>query len=357
MNDEDFQDRFAVEAEHRAQWSESGWVPTDFFYEATGMEDVSSGAGSKGLAWHYAPPTALLGILQNNVVWAGSAALMNDYKELRIGATALRSHITSQEGMLGSHVVSQFLDAVSGNDNARAHQRFILSGSSDGDNLTLFRNYGGQMVSYAVGFDTSIRLVPLQQRTSPPGASGNVAVPGTAIEIDERGFSRLAFSPVQIHTATRSWRSVVYDRDQTSKLVERAFNLLHYDYVQLLAAPDHVRPHLTLGNYDIRLEALDFIKSTSFQDERELRIMIPIARPSWMFVRFRPGSLGVLPYIELTSPDSPNGYAKKATKLPIRHIRISPTPYPEEAQASLTQLLADHGYEDVEVSVSDIPFR
>ncbi|MBT2513105.1 hypothetical protein [Arthrobacter sp. ISL-30] len=52
-----------------------------------------------------------------------------------------------------------------------------------------------------------------------------------------------------------------------------------------------------------------------------------------------------------------NRFATEPGRLPIREVRIGPTPYSSEATASLKQLLDFHGLHDVKVSCSEIPFR
>lgn len=44
------------------------------------------------LVWHYTSPDGLSGILEHNVLWATSAAFMNDVHELSSGARALYKH-------------------------------------------------------------------------------------------------------------------------------------------------------------------------------------------------------------------------------------------------------------------------
>lgn len=108
-------------------------------------------------------------------------------------------------------------------------------------------------------------------------------------------------------------------------------------------------------------ESLDLIKNTGFRDEREERIIL-WPNPDWKFVFHRPGPFGLVPYVKLTSLIEDNHaehgrYATSPGRLPIRAIRIGPTPYSDEAVASLKQLLNFHGLHDVRVDYSEIPFR
>ena len=109
-------------------------------------------------------------------------------------------------------------------------------------------------------------------------------------------------------------------------------------------------------------DSLDLVKDAGFQDEREERIII-WPNPDWKFAFHRPAPFGLVPYVKLTSLDGHNGdpygerFAIEPGRLPIREIRIGPSPHSAVAASSLKQLLGLHGFHEVEVTLSKVPFR
>ncbi|WP_369746492.1 hypothetical protein [Paenarthrobacter sp. AMU7] len=312
------------------------------------------------LVWHYTDGGALMNILENNELWAGSAAFMNDMNELLSGSIQLRNHFEDQRRDL-SEEVTQMLEEYIPEVKARSRDSFVLSASSDPDSLTMWRYYGRHQVSFAVGLDRSESLVPLarleeDEHPNPPAGYGD-----DAIEYDEEGIPFRTYDPDDVFIEGGEWKSVVYDLKEQSEIITTVFEKLRDGVEKRLAPAEKGKLRVWLFPFFMN-EDLDLIKNDGFRDELEERIIV-WPNPAWKFVFHRTGPYGLVPYVKLTSlrgenidPDEKR-FATKAGRLPIREIRIGPTPYRVQATASLKQLLEFYGLHDIKVTCSEIPFR
>ena len=319
------------------------------------------------LVWHYTDGAALMNILAKNELWAGSAAFMNDMNELLSGSIQLRRHFEDQLPTLPKDVadgLEQYIPEV----RTRSRNSFVLSASSDGDSLTMWRYYGRDQVSFAVGLDRNESLVPLArlEEDSHPNPSRSyyddmydMDVDGKVLEHPD-GSPVVIFDPDSLVVEGGEWKPVIYEQAHQSKLITEIFETLREGIEKRISSPG-VRHNIWIYPYFMN-ETLDLIKNEGFRDEREERIIV-WPNPEWKFVFHRPGPYGLVPFVKLTALGGDNidphesRFATRAGKLPIREIRIGPTPYSAEATASLKQLLDFHGLHDVRVTHSEIPFR
>lgn len=316
------------------------------------------------LVWHYTDGTALKNIIENNELWASSAAFMNDMNELLSGNIELRKHFTEQQGDLESHI-ADVLEKHIPEEGSRTKDTFVLSGSTDPDSLTLWRNYGRHQVSFAVGLDKAVPLVPMIPEEPKDGVEVEAHpnppddyYDGMYDEMED-GTRALLFDPDGLLVEGGSWKPVIYDPEAQKETITKIFDGLRD------SAEAQARGKSQLGlmfrSYAMH-DPLHLIKNSGFLDEREERIVMWLA-PDWKFVCHRAGPYGIMPYIKLTAiaadnhPDREIRYATRPGKLPIREIRVGPSPYSLAAVESLEQLLGFHGLHDVKVSYSEIPFR
>lgn len=305
--------------------------------------------------WHYTDGMGLKGILENRVLWAGSAAYMNDFKELITGNDVLNKIYGElrQQSSEGHRELRRLVD----NFTPPREDNFILSASEEPNSLTMWRYYGRDQVGFAVGLDRNITLgVRAQKKVSkhPNPAANYYAGAG-----DEVG--TLEENPDEDGQVVEHWRGMIYNERRQEDIIRRAL-------VRLRSALDESR-----GNnisFDVALKKLSLlselnrVKHKGFMDEREVRILAQVS-PPWKYVIHRPGRFGMIPYVELGLPTGGSrggnrvfeGEQQKMEPLPIRQINIGPTPYREEAKYGLQQLLSFLGYHDVKVAVSTIPYR
>lgn len=126
---------------------------------AGGVTTQTSLEISNGLAWHYTSAAGLLGIIEGHSLRATSAAFMNDANEMKTGVLALRLAFERMKHTL-SDEDRKMAEASSLLRESSVIDSFLVSASSKSDLLTIWRNYGGGQVAYAIGFDRSIKLAP-----------------------------------------------------------------------------------------------------------------------------------------------------------------------------------------------------
>lgn len=325
-------------------------------------EPVGSACGHENLVWHYTGPDGLNGILEHHVLWATSGAFMNDLHELRTGSRRLHKYIEKLRRSLQPEV-ARAMEAAIREHMVDAHSAYIVSASRDRDSLTLWRNYGKHSISYSIGLDPEVPLIPLQASS----ADEHPAPPlgwGREYEYDN-GHRFVASDPDHpvadcLLDKERQWLPVAYRGDEVRRIIESSYE----DFLELSARPKDGRPSFYLS----WLSRLLLVKAKGFRDEREMRITYSLIAPDWKFLFYRSTPWGITPYIKLTSaPEghdlslafggSGDDFAQVTAKLPIKHIRIGPTPYRKAAKRALRQLLERHGYSDVEISASKIPYR
>jgi hypothetical protein len=114
-------------------------------------------AGEGDLVWHYSDGAGLRNMLENRVLWASSAAFMNDFKKLISGDDILNKLYAQIKEQVSEHHREELQQAVTSFSSPR-EEKFILCGSDAPDSLTLWRYYGRDQVSFAVGLDRNVSL-------------------------------------------------------------------------------------------------------------------------------------------------------------------------------------------------------
>jgi len=313
--------------------------------------------GNGSLVWHYTDGLGLNGILKNNVLWASSAAYLNDFKELVSGSDRLKEVWELDEY---ADVREELEKSLEGFKTPR-EEHFILSACENGDSLTMWRYYGKDEVSFAVGLD---RDVPLEVRAQSEGDSHPFPPPGY-VDGPRDPNGQLEFDPDQDGQSIEGWDPMVYERDEQEDIVAQALSKLR-DALEVAKQDRSTFSFPFLMEQLSLLGQLNRIKDNAFRDEQELRTLAEVS-PAWKYVLHRPGRYGLIPYVELGLPKGgtkgrkrnfpDNGGPQEMERLPIRQINIGPTPYPQEARFGLLQFLGFLGYHDVKVEVSSIPYR
>ncbi|MFZ3416352.1 MULTISPECIES: DUF2971 domain-containing protein [Arthrobacter] len=318
-------------------------------------KDLMSGAGN--LVWHYCDGAALKNALNSRVLWASSAAYMNDSKELMSGNEVLADRLREVQTEFPELQAQALLDTV-GTYSSSRESKFILSASNDPDSLTLWRYYGREQVSFAIGLDRDVDLhvQPQNLRDAhpfpPSGYYDGPRNPDGTLELD----------PDRESENADPWVDVIYDPSDQEAFIKEKLDRI----IDELQTPNGGQQKFRFRRFFAHMalqSALSTIKDSGFRDEKEARIIAEVT-PSWKYVLHRPGRFGMIPYVELAA-STPPPRSKAETdegdglpaRLPIRQINIGPTPYPEEAKFGLEQLLSFLGYHDVKVAVSEIPYR
>lgn len=105
-----------------------------------------------------------------------------------------------------------------------------------------------------------------------------------------------------------------------------------------------------------RLKRQACFKTEAFEEEREWRV-VQFIHPSVNNpkVHFRASQGGIVPYLELFGPESPQTQPQPV--LPIEEVIFGPTLDSTVAEEVLTLLFAKRGYASVKVTKSSVPFR
>jgi hypothetical protein len=316
-------------------------------------EEGVQDAGGDGLVWHYTNAAGLLSIVNNHVLWATASGYLNDRAEVNLGYHLLEAELDSRAGS-GDAFARRVLDGARASERSQAGPSpssfFILSAAEEGDLLSMWRCYGGERESYALGLDPT---APLRILCDPKAA---------ALESD--GTTHLA--------RQRPWSPVRYDADEQRALAEAVFDGMEGELAALgerVEREGEVTPRAVLETLGETLDdieqALALIKHPGFRGEQEVRhstvLLHPSALSGWGgVVRYRPSPYGMAPHLWLTgddpeATDSPP-FTSTAARLPVRAVAISPSPNGVAAEGSLRAMLVAHGY-DVDVRRSPIPFR
>src|SRR3954453_7192738 len=350
------------------------------------LESVAAGATARGEAvktdpgvvWHYTDGPGLLSIVRHHVLWATSAAFLNDKDEVALGGQRMAERIQQLAESSDSVLYARLAEAIR-NGSARGvgpspSRFFILSASQSWDSLAMWRLYGGAQESYAIGLDASRPLSVL----APP----DPADPAESSLEEQRG---------GIYIKRQPWEPVRYTASAQRELVDAVFDDLPEQVQAVWSAVEgkvdrgslrsllQMVYSLPTGIQPILLELLDdleqallLIKHEGFVDERETRASVVLwgeyddsatARFTARLVRHRSTPYGITPYLELTG--GPDGrlagthdvLTETRGPLPRRAVAISPSRNGPVAALSLEQMLRAHGYEGVPVVPSAIPFR
>ncbi len=125
---------------------------------------LSSESWSNGIVWHYTDAAGLTGIIRENVLRASSTAFMNDHQELRTGTDLLQGLLSHHGPNLDSRVVEDVQKMVCSATIQDRYKTFVVCACKDANNLTMWRNYTGPDVGFAVGLSPNKALSVRRQR-------------------------------------------------------------------------------------------------------------------------------------------------------------------------------------------------
>jgi hypothetical protein len=269
--------------------------------------------------YHYTSTAALLGILRENSLWLSDFTYLNDSTELRHGARiadGVISTLLDEPGGPAPAFLASWLNGL----RAEVRPRICMTSFSlDGDNLSQWRSYG----EISIGFGRPFYWGYL---------------PETRLD------------------------RVIYDTP-TQRNIIRLF--AHHCVAAFMHDAQHHQHHLAesleaYASLDRLYRRLIFYKNPAFVDEREVRLVY-VEDPG-LFQRlgqatapkhFRTKGNLVIPYVRTTDLNR----GKDKIPLPIEKIIIGPQPNGNLLQSGVRELLNSYGYNSVDVSRSEIPYR
>lgn len=303
-----------------------------------------------GLVWHYTSAEGLMGIVSRHCIWATSARFLNDRNELRTNLLALQETYERVKASFSTDECRVLVQAF--DERKDVGDAFVASASEMSDLLTLWRFYASKGTSpFSIGFDSSVELGAYEQDASEKHPSPPPGYYEDAMDVDDNNQPFSLYNPNQAWSLTSDWERVSY--------VPRNGNDSHAAYLRMEAARRLDPKGGRRVWLNMPLGAIGLEKDEAFEDEREVRL-ISTVQPDWRFVKYRSGDFGITPYVELRAGVGEEGFVPHNTHtiLPIRKIMIGPSnENRENSKRALRGLLDANGYGEVEIAVSEIPFR
>ena len=275
--------------------------------------------------WHYTTPDGLIGILERGEIWSTQVACLNDSLEQRYFAGLTHEAVKSSREKntdTNLEVLLGLADKVMSGADFTTHGRFVTCFSEKEDDLGQWRGYGGGECGFAIGlrtgeltpvaFNRQGLLVPLNYK---------IDVHRAVAEDVVRGASRFFLEGIQRHPpSTEEWAT--------------QFLTVFSEQVDLVGAS---------------------IKHHAFQHEAEWRLV----------TQFFPGDVCSLIFRQkrtLLARHLPINFATVIGadgkhRLPITRIYVGPGPAQRVSQVGVGDLLKKHGYENVTIELSKVPYR
>jgi hypothetical protein len=283
---------------------------------------------------HYTDAFGVSGIISSNSLWATATQFSNDLSEIEYAVSiAMRviqetwksmTGISPWERVLVEHLVHLFRTPLHS-----FGQPFIVSFCEVGDLLSQWRGYG-----QASGF--SLAFKSLMQ--------------GDELKLQCRHGFRTGIKPID-YEPNRQRARLRFLLRRLIKLV----NGFSFKVTSTEGASAHVELSLILV-----LSMTDWactVKHQSFSEEREWRIVTypmgatlsGVHPKSYEGVSVRPTARLLLPYMTL-EPVS-------GERLPLLEVCCGPSQFQEQSSRAMHILLRNHGYDNVRVTLSNVPLR
>lgn len=317
---------------------------------------LSSKNWPEGTVWHYTNAAGLAGIIRENVLWASSTAFMNDHHEMRTGAELLRCLLDRHKGYLQSDVLADVQSMVRHATGQDRYRTFVACGCKDPNNLTMWRNYTGPEVGFAVGLDATQALSMRRQKAMTDEMVDKLGIP----DVDDDESRQYVIAEARRDLGSFTWREAVYDPENQIQIAWG--RLLELESAAVARSNGQQAERYELDVMSDIYDELQTFKHPGFEDEQEMRVVCWAGlHTDLVYVKHRPSPYGIVPYVELCLPvdsnSNPSEGPEPVQELPIVGISVGPTPYPEEAASGARELLRAAGRHSIAVIPSKVPFR
>jgi hypothetical protein len=281
------------------------------------------------LVYHYTRATGLKGIVKHRNLWASHLRYLNDSQEHLVvyqKAVQYLDRITVVRNLANSHrtltgAIRETLETSSlGTPKPHPSDRFVVSFSELGDDLSQWRAYGRLGQAYALGF------------------SGEMLAEA-ALAAGWR-FAKCGYG----------------ERGPRHEDVVNALIKVYNEYSQGTYSDEQAAVTSLSSALD---EYAPLIKDDAFEAEAEWRLVSPpISYLPTSGIKFREGVTSLIPYLEFSLQDI--DYRLSGATLPtnpsLQLLTVGPGPNPEAAAEAATGLLRVSGLH-TSVGSSRIPFR
>lgn len=292
---------------------------------ATGERETQDGADSALTLYHYTTASGLQGILESNRIWATELRFLNDERELQFGIDLLASELQRQVTQRDARPsLSKIVEVLSVHRILRHY--FVACFCEQGDLLSQWRGYASPG-GYALGF--AVHDCELPEWVAP--------------------FFPVTYDRQSAQSMASTWASATTDRF-LSVFDERLDSAIAEPSPE--AAITQLIEEFGHDQFNEMEAIAATLKDPNFSEEREWRIVAeshPQASGD-REVLFRSGPLGPTPYIKV-----PMSFDR--TSLPLREIIVGPGPNSRARAEAVRMLLWKHGYHEVPVVTSKVPYR
>jgi len=288
------------------------------------LKSMRTSEGKQASIYHYTTVEGVKGIIESDALQASSVFFMNDSTEVRHSLEIIMDRLDELLPIDKSRTVAQHI-------LASAFTKFVADADTFADAyvscfcrkddlLSQWRAYGKEETCYSIKFSVKV----LASFTTPMSFLAPVAyLPRSKIE-------------------------------RADKLIKGAMSTL--DRFEINDFDEEIALHLLNHLGMPFLIAALFMKHEAFKEENEWRLVCfpfftsageipPVA------LKTRDGIL--TPYVNLKISEP----QKKLSRLPIKQLRVGPSPNAQLAKRGLNQLLKQHGLSSIPVVVSETPLR
>lgn len=261
---------------------------------------------------HYTDLNGLCGIVGTGQLWASSVSFLNDRQELLYGldsALEVAERIAKKETY--AHWRTALRKAVEALKGGALPSTYALCLCTEDDVLSQWRGYGGQVQGVALTFD-QLALTDLLE---------NVKARLIKVVYDHAKMSTIVTNEIRAKLDELDLFDDLLGRVSEAEKLNRATEMIS--------------------------SLLPQFKHRGFADEREHRYVIQhdTVREA---VCFRVVRNVIAPYLKLPAVGQ---------KLPVKRVTVGPGHDQALTRQSLQIYLARHGYSEVEVTLSQVPFR
>jgi hypothetical protein len=310
----------------------------------------------EGTIYHYTTGEGFLGIVESGELWLTNTEFVNDISECN--ALQQEMDLFGIDELTFNRYVDKWWKYYSRRNNER-NNYYIASFSKEPDSLEQWRAYG----DVCIGFRA--------ERLKKSGFS-----------LHECVYSKEEIKSWLLKRAkAKEW--MLDEPDRTISYVRDGVATTRYEEGRDRAA------------FSLIFEASIKLKHSCYRNEKEVRLLA-VSNHNWrypnspfmyekdppIYFRRHPGFRVAVPYVKFFLPTLPEGgeydfsenqrgktelqvkqekrekeKKHKRELLPIQEIWIGPTPHKEETKVSCEILLHEKGYKDVQINVSEIPYR
>lgn len=291
--------------------------------------------GQSNIIYHYTDGKGAQGILETQSLWATHYRYLNDFSELIIFGKALTSwrQANVREPQLVDWLLKELREIFFGGPGKPPEtEAYIVSFCDDeGDRLSQWRAYGGGD-GYSIGFDRT-ELEKLKEKEFRINWLDSIYMDSVCYGDSEE-------MPMALKSDIENCIELLKDRYKGNATEENVTDATLNDI------------------FNPFIKCLSRFKHKGFSEEKEIRLISFLPNLTGgrregggrleKVIKFRASQNMLVPYIEL--------FEGRDT-LPIKEIKVGPSPYVEMRKRSIQILLRRKGINPDIVTISQIPYR